>query len=468
MPSVGRSTTKVQKMPPRGLILAAGALTATGTGCIYMWSIFNKPLMDAFGFTTSEVSMAYSLFLLATCFAGWLAGWLQRRVESRFIVLGGGIIFGIGWFGSGFADNLAMLYIFFGGFAGAGNGFLYNTIVSVVTKWYPDKRGLANGVCIGAIGLGPVVFSLGGNYLIETFDVQMAFRIVGLIWMAVYLIFSWILYVPPSGWMPSNASSPVQEAGQSFSAEAPTSENAPSSTKNTGGVYEPEATSKTAARKEEMHLEEPAPEVNMQASQMVKQPLFYFLFLTLMVASTSGLMVTGHASNIGQELAHLTASEGAIMVSVMAFGSFLGRFGFGFLSDFIGRYNALIIALALNTLVMFFFLGQATTFISFLVAISLVGACFGGALSVIPAMVGDAFGSADFGQNYSLVYPGYTVAAFVGPMAASYAIEAAGTYVLSFSVAGTISAVGIVVVFIAKKLAARLKEQACASAASSL
>ncbi len=48
---------------PREAILAAGAFTALGTGAIYMWSIFNKPLMEEFGFTTSEVSMIYSLFL---------------------------------------------------------------------------------------------------------------------------------------------------------------------------------------------------------------------------------------------------------------------------------------------------------------------------------------------------------------------------------------------------------------------
>ena len=187
---------------PREAILAAGAFTALGTGAIYMWSIFNKPLMEEFGFTTSEVSMIYSLFLLASCFSSMLAGWLQRHTQPRFIVLGAGVLFGLGWFCSGFADNLPMLYLFYSGFAGAGNGMLYNTIVAVVTKWFPDKRGLANGVCIGAIGLGPMIFAPAGNWLIETFDVSTAFHIVGAVWLVVYLVFSWLLYVPPAGWTP--------------------------------------------------------------------------------------------------------------------------------------------------------------------------------------------------------------------------------------------------------------------------
>ena len=84
------ATSTITKLP-REAILAAGAFTALGTGAIYLWSIFNKPLMEEFGFTTSEVSMIYSLFLLASCFSSMLAGWLQRHTQPRFIVLGAGV-----------------------------------------------------------------------------------------------------------------------------------------------------------------------------------------------------------------------------------------------------------------------------------------------------------------------------------------------------------------------------------------
>lgn len=443
---------------PREAILAAGAFTALGTGAIYMWSIFNKPLMEEFGFTTSEVSMIYSLFLLASCFSSMLAGWLQRHTQPRFIVLGAGVLFGLGWFCSGFADNLPMLYLFYSGFAGAGNGMLYNTIVAVVTKWFPDKRGLANGVCIGAIGLGPMIFAPAGNWLIETFDVSTAFHIVGAVWLVVYLVFSWLLYVPPAGWTPKGWTEKEAKADDDVSVSAAANATASGAVRtqddNVGlGVDHQKRTTKEIAKLSGHR------EVSFSSTQMVEQPLFYVLFAALMVSSTSGLMVTGHASDIGQELAHLTASEGAIMVSVMAFGSFLGRFGFGFLSDAIGRYNALIISLVINAVVMVLLLGHATTFITFLLAVSVVGACFGGTMSIVPAIVGDAFGSANFGQNYSFVYPGYTVASFIGPMVAASTVETLGTYVPAFTVAGAISVIGIVLVFVAKMLAYKLEDE---------
>lgn len=402
--------------PKRNVILAAGTLAAMGTSCIYMWSIFNKPLMDTYGFSASEVSMAYSLFLLATCFSSMLAGWLQRHVQPRYIVVCSGVLFGLGWFLSGFASNLAMLYLFFGGFAGAGNGLLYNTIVAVVMKWFPDKRGFANGVCIGAIGLGPVFFAPLGNFLIESFSVQAAFQIVGVIWLVVYLTVSWLLLVPPAGWAPSVKENGAEgeEAGQNV------------------------------------------PERNLTTAQMFRQPLYYMLFLVMMVASTSGLMVTAHASNIGQELAGLTASEGAVMVAALAVGSCLGRFGFGALSDHIGRYTALALSLAANAAVMLLCIHAATSFATFLAAVAAVGACFGGTMSIVPAIVGDAFGSANFGQNYSFVYPGYTVASFIGPMAAASAFEAMGSYAPAFTIAGVLALVGVALVLVCAKLQKRL------------
>ena len=405
--------TSALRAPSRTIILAAGAFTAMGTGAIYMWSIFNKPLMAQFGYSASEVSLVYSLFMFMSLVGSIIAGWLQNRMESRRIVLGSGMLFGLGWFLTGFADNLPMLYLCFSGLAGLGNGFLYNTIVAVVIKWFPDRRGFANGICIGAIGMSSIIFAPLGNFLIETFDVQMAFHIVGVIWIVIYLVFSNLLQTPPPDWAPGSKAVGTPDAAAS---DAPA----------------------------------PMRQVNYSAGQMVRTPLFYCLFLMYMTAVTSGLMITGHASNIGQELAGLTAGEGAIMVAVLAVGSTLGRFGFGAASDHIGRFNTLLIALGLNAIVMFLIMPQATSFIPFLASVCIVGACFGGTLTVVPAIVGDAFGSANFGQNYSFVYAGYTTASFIGPLAAATAIETAGSYLPAFAAAGILSIAGIVLVFACK------------------
>lgn len=78
---------------PRGVILAIATFLTLGNGLIYMWSIFNVPLMETFGYTASGVALAYSLFMLMSCVGSFLSGWLQQHMEQRFVVLIAGIIF---------------------------------------------------------------------------------------------------------------------------------------------------------------------------------------------------------------------------------------------------------------------------------------------------------------------------------------------------------------------------------------
>ncbi len=144
------------------------------------------------------------------------------------------------------------------------------------------------------------------------------------------------------------------------------------------------------------------------------------------------------------------------MVAVMAVGSFCGRFGFGALSDKVGRYGALGAALVLNTVNMLFFIGQAHTFVTFLAAVTLAGACFGASMSIVPTMVADSFEPAHFGQNYSLIFPGCTLAGLIGPTFASASFEAQGSFYFAFMASGVVSLAGIVLAVVGALLARRL------------
>ena len=405
-----------EKTYRRGLILLAAAITGGITGMIYMWSIFNKPLIEANGWTASEVSLAYSLYLLMVCIFGFFNGAIQKRItKPNVIVAIAGAVFGIGWILTGFATSLPMLYFSFSFLVGASNGFIYNTAVSSATKWYPDKRGWANGICIGCMGLAPLIGAPMGNFFIETFGGANAFKICGVIWLGLYLIFAWFLKTPEPGWKPEGWNPPAEQAAA------------------TGRNY--------------------------GAIDMVKTPLYWVLVLLFITAAVSGMLMTGHASGIGQQLAGMTAAEGALMVAILAVANFTGRFGFGALSDKIGRYNTLALIIGINAIVMLFVFANAHTFVTFIIVLCIVGACFGGVMSIVPSTVGDAFGSQNFSQNYSLVYPGYTVASFIGPMVAAWCLDTAGNYDLSFTVAGSFAIAGVILALVAKVLAKRLADK---------
>ncbi len=143
------------------------------------------------------------------------------------------------------------------------------------------------------------------------------------------------------------------------------------------------------------------------------------------------------------------------MIGVLSIGGTLGRFGFGTLSDKIGRYSTLTIMLSITGVIMLFFLGNVTTFPGLMLALAVGGACFGGFMTVMPSLCADLFGNRYFGQNYSFLYAGYTAGAFVGPMLAANVLDRTGMYNQAFTMAGLLAIAAIALVYVVKFLASR-------------
>ena len=404
------------KAKRRFMVLIASAICCGATGIVYIWSIFNKPLMAEHGWAQGDVALAYTLYLVMVCLTGFICGWLQRRVKPRILTLIAGVTFGAGFILTSFADSIPMLYLTFSVIGGTGNGFIYNTAITTAQKWYPDKRGLASGLCIGGAGLAPAVFAPMGNAFIEAFDVSTSFLLVGIIIIVIYGIFANLLNVPEPGWMPEGWE-PTEKLGAANSRS------------------------------------------DLKSTTMFKQPLFWVMWVTLMTACTAGTMMTGNASNIGQELAGMTAAQGALLVSIFAIGNFCGRFGFASLSDKVGRHNTLKLMLCLNAIVMLFLLPNAHDFLTFVVCMVIIGACFGGSMATMASLCGDNFGTANYGQNYAFLYSGFTMSSFTGSAAAAFCMQLTGAYTLSFTVAGALSILGIVLVFLMNPLEKRLQEK---------
>ena len=130
----------------RGVILICAALCGALTASLNIWSIFQKPLMEAYGFSPQSVSFAYTIVIAMIGLSGPIGGWLQRKAPAHIIMTVAGIGFGLGWFLTGFASTIPVLYISFGLLVGVCDGICYNLALAIATRWYPDKRGFANGV----------------------------------------------------------------------------------------------------------------------------------------------------------------------------------------------------------------------------------------------------------------------------------------------------------------------------------
>ena len=376
------------------VLAAAGTLNAL-VGSIYVWSIISVALTSEHGWAAPEVAFAYSFYIVCECFAGFFAGYLQTRANPRLLMMGGGLCLATGWFLAGFADQVFSLYLTFSLLGGVGSGFIYNVSVATATAWFPDKRGLANGVCVGCLGLSPILFAPLGTFLIGSFGPAMTFHMLGAGFAVAAVV------------------------AASFIRKAPEQ------------VAEAEADTPKAAN-------------SLTMNQMLRQPSAWFMWLLFAVCASAGMMVTGHAAGIGAELAGLTAAQSAAQVGILALANFSGRLVFGMLSDRLGRYAVLVLCMVGTAATMALFLGRADSFIAVTVAFCVIGATFGGIMSVMPALTADLFGIEHFGQNYAFMFSGYTCASVIGPMLGAGVLAATGSYLAAFPAAGALTCVGIV------------------------
>ena len=401
--SAAQYTASGKKVLNRGWVLACAAICGGITGSIYMWSLFRNPLQEATGMSVTTVTFAYSLFLIFVLIGNVACGPLSKRIKTSTIVSIGGIGFGLGWLLTGWADTPFKLYLFYSFIGGISDGFVYNATVSVVNRWFPDKRGFANGICIGAMGFAPVIFAPFGGWLIESFDVFTAFKICGILFLAVRFIFGWFVKNPPEDYRPAGWTE--EQVAIETKRDTPT-------------------------------------------GKMLQKPTFWLLWVYMVFAAVSGVIFTGHAAAIGQEQCNLTAAEGALLVSILALASFLGRFTLGSLSDKIGRYPTLIGVLVVTAVDMLFFMSQTNSFLTFGIAIFVIGMGFGAVMAITPSLVSETFGNKYFSGNWPFVYSGYTLASFIGPMMAAAAVQAVGGYSLAYLVGGGMAVLGVILLAI--------------------
>lgn len=381
-----------------------------------MWSIFKTPLMEANGMTAAEVSLCYSVFFICVFLANASTGFVLKKVSQKTVLAVSSIGFALGWFMTGYAHTAFSVIFWYSIVGGISDGFIYNQTVAVALRWYPDRKGFANGVCIGAMGLSPVVFAPLGNALILNAGVYTAFKVCGLIFLALRLIFGMFIKDPPDDYVPK------------------------------GWIGDEE---KTNTLLNDRHI---------GIGGMFKQPIYYFLWFYMLCANVSGQMITGHAASIGTIMGGMTATQGASLVMFTAIGNFIGRFGFGWVSDKIGRFNTFYVLSALLAVCLLVVGRMVSSYVSFLVFIMWAGACFGGVMALAPALVSDLFGGKTFAGNWPFVYFGYTCASYIGPMVAAK-FETTGTYIPAFNFAGVLAIVSLGAMIVVRILSKRMDEK---------
>jgi OFA family oxalate/formate antiporter-like MFS transporter len=165
--------------------------------------------------------------------------------------------------------------------------------------------------------------------------------------------------------------------------------------------------------------------VDMTPWQMLQQPSFYVIYLMMTMLAFGGIVVTVQLNPMASSyhvdkvivVWGMTALVLAITVDRILNG--LTRPFWGWVSDHIGRENAIFISFILEAIAVYALLQLISHPIWF---VTLSGLCFfawGNIYSLFPSITGDLYGNKWATTNYGIVYTAKGVAtAFAGPGAA--------------------------------------------------
>ena len=407
--------TRKQGLTP---VLAAIAIQLT-LGVAYIWSVFQTGVANSvFGGDNAAASLTFSLLLFALTIGSVIGGKLAVKYNTRIVVFAGGIILGLGFFLASFvrAEFSWLLWLTYGVMGGTGMGFTYSTTIACAQKWFPHKKGLVTGVIVSSLGLGGVVFTPLVERLIAAFGGVgigefKSFMVLSAVFFVVCSLGCLLLKNPPEGYM--------------------------------AGVAAGAAKAKAAK--------------DYTPSEMLRNPKFYLVTVTYMLACMSGLMMIGFAKPI----AVARGLESTATIGVLAISMFnsIGRLLWGIVSDKLGRRNTILILLT-GTAVLSLLVNAVSGYWIY-VLIALIGFFYGGNMCTFPALTADLFGAKHMATNYGFVLLGFGGGAIISSQIAGYYKNVAASDISlmfpAFVIASCCAAGGIVMILILKRMGKKAK-----------
>ena len=175
------------------LVIAAAAQFMSAPGQSYSVAAFKRSMRDGLSISETDYSLAYGFATVLSGLSMPFVGRLLDRFGARLLLPAIGLLLGGACIGMSQTQSLGELYLTFSLVRGLGQGALTLTAMWLVGEWFERRRGLATAMS----GLGStfsiMTFPLINRYLINTYDWQTAWGVLGVACWFVILLPSLLL-----------------------------------------------------------------------------------------------------------------------------------------------------------------------------------------------------------------------------------------------------------------------------------
>ncbi|WP_395064011.1 oxalate/formate MFS antiporter [Paraburkholderia silvatlantica] len=383
----------------------------------YAWTLFVAPMNSRHHWGQAEIQLAFSIFILTETWLVPVEGWLVDKFGPRPVVAGGAVCAGLAWVLNSYVTTLPMLYVS-AVIAGIGAGGVYGTCVGNALKWFPDRRGLAAGLTAAGFGAGAAVTVIPIANMITRSGYEHTFFFFGVLQGVSILVLSLLLVKP--------VTRPVAAAGRRLVSR-----------------------------------------VDYTPGQMVKQPVFWVIYVCFVAVAAGGLMATAQIGPIAKDwgLARIPMTVFGMTLPLLTLTLSIDNIcnGFtrplcGFISDKIGRENAMFLIFVGEGLALLGMMQFGTNPYAFMTFAALIFLFWGEIFSIFPAICADTFGSKYAASNAGTLYTAKGTAALLVPVAS--VLSATGGWSAVFIAAAVITiAAGVSAKFFLAPMRKRLIEQ---------
>ena len=383
----------------------------------YAWTLFVAPMNARHQWGEASIQLAFSIFILTETWLVPLEGWLVDKFGPRPVVAAGAVCAGLSWVLNSYATTLPMLYVS-SVIAGLGAGGVYGTCVGNALKWFPDRRGLAAGLTAAGFGAGAAITVIPIANMITRSGYEHTFFFFGILQGVSILVLAFLLVKPAPR---ANVAAPRR----------------------------------------------PVSRLDYTPGQMVKQPVFWVIYAAFVAVAAGGLMATAQIGPIAKDwgLAKMPMSVFGATLPLLTLTLSIDNIcnGFtrplcGFISDKIGRENAMFFIFVGEGLALLGMMQFGTNPYAFMTFAALIFLFWGEIFSIFPAICADTFGSKFAAANAGTLYTAKGTASLLVPVASI--LSASGGWSAVFVAAAVITiTAGISAKFVIAPMRQRLFAQ---------
>jgi len=384
---------------------ASFAVLTLAFGAAYAFPAFFDPLAREFPGSRGNIALVFAVcgFLFFVVGAG--AGPLADRIGSRPVVSAGVLLVGAGLVLASFGQTLWQVLFAFGLGVGFGVGLAYVPAVSPVQRWFVRQRGRASGFAVAGIGVGTFIGPLLATGIMRIGDWRLAWLAIGIGASILGLIAAQFLIDAPDrvGQRPDGDAAPASAA----------------SAVPVGWSLRPALTTRP----------------------------FILLYAAILASSVPLFVPFVHIVPFARDLG-ISPETAVLLASLIGVGSIAGRFGLGSLADRFGRRPTLVAMFLGLTLMLGLWLIARTPWPLAVFAL-VYGACYGGFVALVPAVIIDYLGTRNAGAIIGALYTSVAPGTLIGPPLAGYAFDLWGSYTSPIVVAIAFMALATIITYVA-------------------